>query len=49
MPGPARVFQEKLELARVEPNAAAMDAVVDLNVGQIKGDHGVFARRAFHS
>lgn len=49
MLGLGRIGHKQLELAGVEPDAATVDAVVDLDVGQFERDHGTFARGTIHA
>ncbi|MBA7481905.1 hypothetical protein ES707_17383 [subsurface metagenome] len=41
--------EELFELAGVEPDAGAIGAVVDFDLGELKGNHCVFTGRAIHS
>ncbi len=49
MSGLLWVVHEELKFAPIEPNAATVDAVIDLDICQFERNHGVSACGTIHS
>jgi len=47
--GVFRLAEQQFELSGVEPDTAAVGAVVDFNFLKLKGNHRVFANRTIHN
>ena len=47
--GVFQLAEQQFELSGVEPDTAAVGAVVDFNFLKLKGNHRVFANRTIHN